>query len=66
LSGIQERDLGSLKGLPERFAEAPGAAETIEGVTRRAMAPLAQAGDRFLLYTMAVGSNEPGISEEFA
>jgi broad specificity phosphatase PhoE len=41
ISGIHERDLGALKGLPyERFAEAPDAAETIDSVTRRAMAAL--------------------------
>jgi hypothetical protein len=41
ISGIHERDLGAPKGLPyERFAEAPDAAETIDSVTRRAMAAL--------------------------
>lgn len=48
ISGIHERDLGALKGLPyERFAEAPDSAETIESVTRRAMATIEALRERF-------------------
>ena len=41
ISGIHERDLGALKGLPyERFAEAPDSVETLDSVQRRAMAAI--------------------------
>ena len=48
ISGIHERDLGALKGLPyERFAEAPDSAETIDSVTRRAMTALDALRERY-------------------
>jgi broad specificity phosphatase PhoE len=48
IPGIQERDLGALKGLPyERFAEAPASVETIDSVTRRAMTALEALRERY-------------------
>jgi broad specificity phosphatase PhoE len=47
ISGLHERYLGALKGLPyEWLAEAPDSAETIDSVTRRAMAAIEALRDR--------------------
>jgi 2,3-bisphosphoglycerate-dependent phosphoglycerate mutase len=55
ISGIHERDLGALKGLPyERFAEAPDSAETVESVTRRAMAAIEALRERYPAHEIIV------------
>lgn len=48
ISGIHERDLGPLKGLPyERFAEAADSTETLESVRRRAIAAIEALRERY-------------------
>jgi broad specificity phosphatase PhoE len=55
ISGLHERDLGALKGLPyERLAQAPDSAETIDSVTRRAMAAIEALRDRYPAHEIVV------------
>ena len=55
ISGLHERDLGALKGLRyEGFAEAPDSAETIDSVTRRAMAAIEALRDRYPAHEVVV------------
>ena len=55
ISGIHERDLGALKGLPyERLNEAPDSAETIDSVTRRAMRAIEALRERYPAHEIIV------------
>jgi broad specificity phosphatase PhoE len=58
ISGIHERDLGALKGLPyERFTEAPNSAETLDSVRRRAIAAVEALRERYPAYETVVVSH---------